>query len=289
MIIYIATNKVNGKVYIGKTKFSLNARKRMHERSKKNFLFCRALRKHGVDNFEWKILVKDVRRNIVLNRLERHYIYLYSSNNKKYGYNLTEGGEGISNPSEETRKKMSINQLGKNNSNFIHGKFSGEHYCKRCRKQLSSMNEAVLCKSCCKIGKRFTQLHRKNLSLSKIGDKNPVKKLSVRKKISRTVKKLWREKKCKKAGVSMGSSAFFQNKDCEFWGKCHSGIDEEDFSCLFCYCPWFWDCGIKDDGMSCPDCIFPHQRDMYPYVMEGLKSMYERRKISVDANKPKQG
>jgi Zn-finger protein len=27
-----------------------------------------------------------------------------------------------------------------------------------------------------------------------------------------------------------------QNKDCEFW-MCHKNIKEEDFNCLFCYCP----------------------------------------------------
>jgi Zn-finger protein len=29
---------------------------------------------------------------------------------------------------------------------------------------------------------------------------------------------------------------YFQNKECPFW-MCHSGVKEENFSCLFCYCP----------------------------------------------------
>ncbi|MBR1456901.1 MAG: metal-binding protein, partial [Oscillospiraceae bacterium] len=32
--------------------------------------------------------------------------------------------------------------------------------------------------------------------------------------------------------------AFFQNRDCEFF-PCHEGIREEDFNCLFCYCPLY--------------------------------------------------
>lgn len=32
---------------------------------------------------------------------------------------------------------------------------------------------------------------------------------------------------------------FFQNKECPFW-MCHEGIDEDKFSCLFCYCPLVW-------------------------------------------------
>ena len=32
---------------------------------------------------------------------------------------------------------------------------------------------------------------------------------------------------------------FFQNKGCPYW-KCHTGVADEDFSCLFCYCPLTW-------------------------------------------------
>jgi Zn-finger protein len=32
---------------------------------------------------------------------------------------------------------------------------------------------------------------------------------------------------------------FFQNKECPFW-MCHTGVKEEDFSCLHCYCPLTW-------------------------------------------------
>ena len=31
---------------------------------------------------------------------------------------------------------------------------------------------------------------------------------------------------------------FFQNKECEYF-PCHKGVKEEDFNCLFCYCPLY--------------------------------------------------
>ena len=31
---------------------------------------------------------------------------------------------------------------------------------------------------------------------------------------------------------------FFQHRACEFF-PCHSGVREEDFNCLFCYCPLY--------------------------------------------------
>ena len=58
---------------------------------------------------------------------------------------------------------------------------------------------------------------------------------------------------------------FFQNRECEFF-PCHSGIAEEDFNCLFCYCPLYAlgeNCGgnfqYTPGGVkSCVNCNFPH-------------------------------
>ena len=32
--------------------------------------------------------------------------------------------------------------------------------------------------------------------------------------------------------------SFMQNRDCEYF-PCHAGVSEEDFNCLFCYCPLY--------------------------------------------------
>lgn len=68
--------------------------------------------------------------------------------------------------------------------------------------------------------------------------------------------------------------AFFQNRECEFF-PCHEGIKEEDFNCLFCYCPLytlgeacggdycFTDRKIK----NCSGCAFPHHRENYDAVL----------------------
>lgn len=31
---------------------------------------------------------------------------------------------------------------------------------------------------------------------------------------------------------------FFQNRACEYF-PCHKGVADEDFNCLFCYCPLY--------------------------------------------------
>ncbi len=75
--------------------------------------------------------------------------------------------------------------------------------------------------------------------------------------------------------------SFFQNKECEFF-PCHKIQNEEDFNCLFCYCPLYAlgkECGgnfnydnkarIKD----CSNCVFPHQRENYPRVVEKTQDL----------------
>ena len=31
---------------------------------------------------------------------------------------------------------------------------------------------------------------------------------------------------------------WFQNRECEYF-PCHKGVREEEFNCLFCYCPLY--------------------------------------------------
>lgn len=57
-IVYSATNKINGKKYIGKTVMPLRDRVTKHfsNAKKKNSKFQNALRKYGKDGFVWTTL-----------------------------------------------------------------------------------------------------------------------------------------------------------------------------------------------------------------------------------------
>ena len=110
----MATNRSNGKEYVGQTTRSLNVRRNEHIseaiNSKHNLHFYNAIRKYGPVNFDWEIL--HTCNNIDdLNKLEIYYIKLYDTFNN--GYNLTLGGWN-SEVSEETRKRMSKAKQGKN-------------------------------------------------------------------------------------------------------------------------------------------------------------------------------
>ena len=75
---------------------------------------------------------------------------------------------------------------------------------------------------------------------------------------------------------------FFQHRECEFF-PCHKTEDEENFNCLFCYCPLYAlgeNCGgnfkYTEDGIKdCSDCMVPHKRKNYEYIMNKFDDIVE--------------
>ena len=106
MLIYLVTNKMNRKCYVGQTTHSLKQRKKEHVRhslnNSDNMYFHKAIRKHGPDNFDWIIIHDNITDIEDLNRLEIFYIGFYDSFGS--GYNLNIGGNNVI-PTEESRKK----------------------------------------------------------------------------------------------------------------------------------------------------------------------------------------
>lgn len=90
----MAKNTINNKVYIGQTKQGLETRKKRHLQDSKtsNFIFHKAIKKYGYNKFEWIILEDNISIDR-LNEAEKKYISQYKSQDRNYGYNMTEGGE----------------------------------------------------------------------------------------------------------------------------------------------------------------------------------------------------
>ena len=91
--IYIIKNHVNCKVYIGQTKVNIETRWKEHVRHSKYGaqIINRAMKKYGVDNFYIQLLEQCDIYNVDQKEIE--YIKLYNSTDKKYGYNISLGGE----------------------------------------------------------------------------------------------------------------------------------------------------------------------------------------------------
>ena len=94
--IYKATNKINGKSYIGKTK-DFPKRKASHISGREDHLFSRAIQEYGASNFDWEILEDNIIDSDVADEREKYWIakhntYFRSKNST--GYNMTKGGPG---------------------------------------------------------------------------------------------------------------------------------------------------------------------------------------------------
>lgn len=113
--IYLATNKVNGKRYVGKTVFLLSVRRSQHEGEAckhSRQLFHRALWKYGVNSFNWQIIAEDEDEDF-LHKCEKFSIQMLRTKLPS-GYNMTDGGEGFVGGvvTQETRRKMRKSHLG---------------------------------------------------------------------------------------------------------------------------------------------------------------------------------
>lgn len=115
-IVYLHTNLINGKRYVGITSRGAEVRwgKNGTYYGERTY-FRRAIEKYGWDNFKHEILFGGKRfSGRVAKRLEQDLISLYDTFNPEHGYNLTLGGDGTLGytHSEETKKLQSLMHQG---------------------------------------------------------------------------------------------------------------------------------------------------------------------------------
>lgn len=113
--IYLRTNKLNGKKYVGQTKDFKNRERHWRSLKEKygNIIIRKDREEFGLDAFDVKIL-SEVRTREEAWELEKAFIKAF---NTKYpnGYNMTFGGKDFEGRklSEETKRKISESALSK--------------------------------------------------------------------------------------------------------------------------------------------------------------------------------
>lgn len=124
-IVYMHQNKANGKRYIGITHYIDNPNRRWINGKGycRNEHFIRAIEKYGWNGFDHIILASGLSKADAC-EFERMAIKVYNTQDKRFGYNITDGGEFFHH-SEKSKALMSERRKGKG----LHS-FSDEHKCK---------------------------------------------------------------------------------------------------------------------------------------------------------------
>ena len=111
--VYMHVNKTNGKTYVGLTCQEPETRWGSNGLGYKNYYystqnyFYNAIKKYGWNNFDHIILFENKNKEEA-EQLEILYIKVLMSNNKTYGYNISNGGNSIGKHTEETKLKIKI-------------------------------------------------------------------------------------------------------------------------------------------------------------------------------------
>lgn len=122
-VVYIVTNLVNGKFYVGQTKRTAGDRWSLHKadaRRGSTSYFHKAIRKHGYDAFDVQVAATASSREELL-RLER--LWILATGAHRRGYNLSTGGEGAAH-NREVIERMAAKLRGRRLSDAHRAKLS---------------------------------------------------------------------------------------------------------------------------------------------------------------------
>lgn len=185
--VYCATNKINGKKYIGYTETQLNRRISSHYskakwKNKSKTYFHKALMKYKKSDFEWNVLFVSENLN-ELKLKETYFIYRYKTNQKKYGYNLTTGGEEL-HFNDSVKRKIS-ERAKERNLTGINNPFFGKTHTDETKKHFSEIRKG---KESPRKGCKLSKKTKKLLSLRRIEMCKDSEFIESMKKIQKSIK-----------------------------------------------------------------------------------------------------
>lgn len=200
----------SGKVYIGVT--GKDPKYRWHNgNGYRGQLFDKAIKKYGWDNIQHEIIYENLTAEEAFN-LEIIEISRCKSNNPKYGYNCSLGGEQGSHGykmTELTKKKMSDSRKGHIVSEITRKKIGEANKISLKGRHLSEEHKQKL--SISLKGKPHTEEHNKKVSMSNLG----------KKRTAETLQKLrdshlgYKMPNSQKTKISIGTKRFWDNLSVE--------------------------------------------------------------------------
>jgi len=141
----------DGRVYIGITSQKPTARWQGGNGYKNNSYFTRAIKKYGWDNFKHEILAENLTENDA-KAMEIGLISFYKANERKYGFNISTGGESKKGTTISEWQKKRISEASK-----------GRTVSKETREKLSKASKTTW----------ENEERKKYMSAINTGEKNP--------------------------------------------------------------------------------------------------------------------
>lgn len=190
--LYLITNNINNKRYVGQVIQSKGYLKRFNEHinaanNGSDYVLHAAIRKYGKENFSIKLLLHDIPENKI-----NFYETLWIDKFQTYfrldkGYNMTLGGQGVHGcqKSIEGRASSSIKM---------------KEYWINLKQDKDKYNEIITKRKIALKGRKFSYLHRQHISekaKNRIGEKNSF----YNKQHTEQTKKLISESNSKKVGM----------------------------------------------------------------------------------------
>lgn len=151
-------NKKTGQRYIGQ---SIHIYQRWHQhinRPQMSMRVDRAIKKHGADNFDLKVICELEQDDGLLNEMEKYYVWKYNTYKNDFHYNLTPGGDFNPMKVPDIAAKKSKAMSGENHP--LYGK-------KRTPETKAKISKAHF-------GKKLSQKTREKMSKAKSGENNPM-------------------------------------------------------------------------------------------------------------------
>ena len=185
-IIYKITNLINGKIYVGQTRRTLEERIGEHKRHK-NGLIGLAIKKYGWKNFKVEVL-EECTSSDQLN--EREIFWIAKLNCKiPNGYNKTDGGDGSYIRTAENRAKLSAVHKGQKGRKHTPEELEKISAGRKGKKQTPESNAK---NSAAHLGKKRSLESRAKQSATMKGKKHSAETCA---KQSAAMKKYWAKKR----------------------------------------------------------------------------------------------
>lgn len=186
-VIYVLTNTVNGKRYVGQTildvqlRFSKHCHPSQHPTRIKN-----AIHKYGKENFTVETLASATNQDD-LNFLERHFIAELGTLNRRIGYNVTPGGQGGIRTKEAAEKSAQKLRGRKVPRDAVERMAATKR-----NRPRTPAEQAVLDKMAAMAkGRAHSQESRIKMSIVAVGKKMPPATEEHRKKLAEAARRQW--------------------------------------------------------------------------------------------------